>query len=62
MASKYLPGDRVRATQGGPILLVKQVDQGRVVCAWYETGKGWVEKTFDEWALRRVGRSLAVTR
>lgn len=55
--SLFEPGDRVRATEGGPILLVKGYQQaGQVVCCWYETKQGWKQECHPERSLKRVGR------
>jgi uncharacterized protein YodC (DUF2158 family) len=63
MTGKYRPGDRVRAIEGGPIMLVKGYDDhGKLVCCWYETASGWREATYAERAVKGVGRARSAAR
>ncbi len=62
MAERFRPGDRVRHTDGGPIMGVKGYQGGKVICSWYKPHEGWQQQTFKEDALKRVGRSRSPDR
>jgi uncharacterized protein YodC (DUF2158 family) len=58
ITGRFRLGDRVRSTDGGPVMQIKEyVAPGQVACSWYETGEGWKRQSFPEHILQRVGRA-----
>ena len=61
MMGIFRAGDRVRPIKGGPVMEIKgYTKQGKAICSWYQSRKGWKQQTFAEQALRRVRRGRAV--
>jgi uncharacterized protein YodC (DUF2158 family) len=48
MNNQFKKGDRVILKSGGPVMTVKEVSGQDIVCEWYESGKGFDIRSFDQ--------------